>query len=129
MCVTSLINSLGTSVVQIKSLNSSVNRTACCLLSIGEAGFFNYTVLVNNSVLFFKSSKHVCCKYLQATAQNCSFVYFLAPSPPTIKTKMIRSCENAALVCWDSRDINPVDSYVVELSKLSEEENGDNITE
>uniref|UniRef100_A0A663LJW8 Fibronectin type III and SPRY domain containing 2 n=1 Tax=Athene cunicularia TaxID=194338 RepID=A0A663LJW8_ATHCN len=40
-----------------------------------------------------------------------------APSPPTIKSKKIRSCENAALVCWESRDINPVDSYMVELSK------------
>uniref|UniRef100_A0A8C7A197 Fibronectin type III and SPRY domain containing 2 n=1 Tax=Nothoprocta perdicaria TaxID=30464 RepID=A0A8C7A197_NOTPE len=52
-----------------------------------------------------------------------------APSPPTIKTKKIRSCENAALVCWESRDINPVDSYTVELSKLTDEENGDIITE
>ncbi|NWU92124.1 FSD2 protein, partial [Upupa epops] len=56
-------------------------------------------------------------------------VYVTAPSPPTIKTKMMRSCENAAMVCWESSDINPVDSYVVELSKLTDEENGDNITE
>ncbi|RLW03649.1 hypothetical protein DV515_00006375 [Chloebia gouldiae] len=52
-----------------------------------------------------------------------------APSPPTIKNKKIRSCENAALVCWESRDINPVDSYTVELSKLTDEENDDIITE
>uniref|UniRef100_A0A8B9S4A4 Fibronectin type III and SPRY domain containing 2 n=1 Tax=Apteryx owenii TaxID=8824 RepID=A0A8B9S4A4_APTOW len=56
-------------------------------------------------------------------------VYVTAPSPPAIKTKKIRSCENAALVCWESRDINPVDSYMVELSKLTDEENGDIITE
>ncbi|KFQ78450.1 Fibronectin type III and SPRY domain-containing protein 2, partial [Phaethon lepturus] len=56
-------------------------------------------------------------------------VYVTAPSPPTIKSKKIRSCENAALVCWESRDINPVDSYMVELSKLTDEENGDIITE
>uniref|UniRef100_A0A8C8ATT6 Fibronectin type III and SPRY domain containing 2 n=1 Tax=Otus sunia TaxID=257818 RepID=A0A8C8ATT6_9STRI len=56
-------------------------------------------------------------------------VYVTAPSPPTIKSKKIRSCENAALVCWESRDINPVDSYMVELSKLTDEENGNNITE
>ncbi|XP_049668512.1 fibronectin type III and SPRY domain-containing protein 2 [Accipiter gentilis] len=56
-------------------------------------------------------------------------VYVTAPSPPTIKNKKIRSCENAALVCWESRDINPVDSYTVELSKLTDEENGDTITE
>ncbi|NWX22897.1 FSD2 protein, partial [Aegotheles bennettii] len=42
-------------------------------------------------------------------------VYVTAPSPPTIKSKKIRSCENAALVCWESRDVNPVDSYTVEL--------------
>lgn len=60
---------------------------------------------------------------------NCSFAYFLAPSPPIIKSKKIRSCENAALVCWESRDINPVDSYMVELSKLTDEENDDTITE
>ncbi|KAM6125611.1 LOW QUALITY PROTEIN: fibronectin type III and SPRY domain-containing protein 2 [Phoenicopterus ruber ruber] len=56
-------------------------------------------------------------------------VYVTAPSPPTIKSKKIRSCENAALVCWESRDVNPVDSYMVELSKLTDEENGDIITE
>ncbi|NXK91520.1 FSD2 protein, partial [Formicarius rufipectus] len=42
-------------------------------------------------------------------------VYVTAPSPPIIKTKKIQSCENAALVCWESGDINPVDSYTVEL--------------
>uniref|UniRef100_A0A672UU84 Fibronectin type III and SPRY domain containing 2 n=1 Tax=Strigops habroptila TaxID=2489341 RepID=A0A672UU84_STRHB len=52
-----------------------------------------------------------------------------APSPPIIKSKKIRSCENAALVCWESGDINPVDSYTVELSKLTDEGNGDIITE
>ncbi|XP_009992776.1 PREDICTED: fibronectin type III and SPRY domain-containing protein 2 [Chaetura pelagica] len=56
-------------------------------------------------------------------------VYVTAPSPPTIKNKKIQSCENAALVCWESGDINPVDSYTVELSKLTDEENGDIITE
>ncbi|KFP81945.1 Fibronectin type III and SPRY domain-containing protein 2, partial [Apaloderma vittatum] len=56
-------------------------------------------------------------------------VYVTAPSPPIIKTKKILSCENAALVCWESGDINPVDSYMVELSKLTDEENGDTVTE
>uniref|UniRef100_A0A8C5J593 Fibronectin type III and SPRY domain containing 2 n=1 Tax=Junco hyemalis TaxID=40217 RepID=A0A8C5J593_JUNHY len=65
----------------------------------------------------------------QPVTQNCSFFYFLAPSPPIIKNKKIQSCENAALVCWESRDINPVDSYTVELSKLTDEENDDIITE
>ncbi|XP_009895579.2 fibronectin type III and SPRY domain-containing protein 2 [Dryobates pubescens] len=56
-------------------------------------------------------------------------VYVTAPSPPTIKTGKIRSCENAALVCWESKDLNPVDSYTVELSKVTDEEDSNNITE
>uniref|UniRef100_A0A8C8VQI1 Fibronectin type III and SPRY domain containing 2 n=1 Tax=Pelusios castaneus TaxID=367368 RepID=A0A8C8VQI1_9SAUR len=52
-----------------------------------------------------------------------------APSPPIVKRKESRSCENAALVCWESGNMNPVDSYTVELSKLTNEENGDIITE
>ncbi|XP_055479441.1 fibronectin type III and SPRY domain-containing protein 2 isoform X2 [Psammomys obesus] len=38
-----------------------------------------------------------------------------APSPPTIKREAIRSCEEAALICWESGNLNPVDSYTVEL--------------
>ncbi|XP_017660445.1 PREDICTED: fibronectin type III and SPRY domain-containing protein 2 [Lepidothrix coronata] len=56
-------------------------------------------------------------------------VYVTAPSPPIIKSKKIRSCENAALVCWESGDINPVDSYTVELYKLTDEPNDDTVTE
>uniref|UniRef100_A0A8C4WFA9 Fibronectin type III and SPRY domain containing 2 n=1 Tax=Gopherus evgoodei TaxID=1825980 RepID=A0A8C4WFA9_9SAUR len=52
-----------------------------------------------------------------------------APSPPIIKRKESRSCENAALVCWESGNMNPVDSYTVELSKLTNGENGDIITD
>uniref|UniRef100_A0A4X1UMY4 Fibronectin type III and SPRY domain containing 2 n=1 Tax=Sus scrofa TaxID=9823 RepID=A0A4X1UMY4_PIG len=40
-----------------------------------------------------------------------------APSPPTIKSREIRSCEEAALICWESGNLNPVDSYTVELSQ------------
>ncbi|NXF02207.1 FSD2 protein, partial [Smithornis capensis] len=56
-------------------------------------------------------------------------VYVTAPSPPIIKTKKVQSCENAALVCWESGNINPVDSYTVELYKLTDGENDDIITE
>ncbi|KAF6273150.1 fibronectin type III and SPRY domain containing 2 [Rhinolophus ferrumequinum] len=42
-------------------------------------------------------------------------VYMTAPSPPIIKSKEIRSCEDAALICWESGNLNPVDSYTVEL--------------
>ncbi|XP_048224848.1 fibronectin type III and SPRY domain-containing protein 2 [Perognathus longimembris pacificus] len=41
--------------------------------------------------------------------------YMTAPSPPVIKCKEIRSCEEAALISWESGNLNPVDSYTVEL--------------
>lgn len=41
----------------------------------------------------------------------------LAPSPPVIKSKEVRSCEEAALICWESGNLNPVDSYTVELTQ------------
>ncbi|XP_012785140.2 fibronectin type III and SPRY domain-containing protein 2 [Ochotona princeps] len=44
-------------------------------------------------------------------------VYVTAPSPPIIKVKEIRSCEEAALICWESGSLNPVDSYTVELTQ------------
>lgn len=51
--VTALFNPLGIFKVQMKSLNISVNHSTWFLLSIGEVGFFNYIVLVNNIFLFF----------------------------------------------------------------------------
>uniref|UniRef100_A0AC11C9E2 Fibronectin type III and SPRY domain containing 2 n=1 Tax=Ovis aries TaxID=9940 RepID=A0AC11C9E2_SHEEP len=40
-----------------------------------------------------------------------------APCPPIIKSKEIRSCEEAALISWESGNLNPVDSYTVELTQ------------
>ncbi|XP_065728043.1 fibronectin type III and SPRY domain-containing protein 2 isoform X2 [Phocoena phocoena] len=40
-----------------------------------------------------------------------------APCPPIMKSKEIRSCEEAALICWESGNLNPVDSYTVELTQ------------
>lgn len=34
-----------------------------------------------------------------------------------MKSKEIRSCEEAALICWESGNLNPVDSYTVELTQ------------
>uniref|UniRef100_H2Q9Z3 Fibronectin type III and SPRY domain containing 2 n=2 Tax=Pan troglodytes TaxID=9598 RepID=H2Q9Z3_PANTR len=45
-----------------------------------------------------------------------------APSPPIIKTKEIRSCEEAVLICWESGNLNPVDSYTVELTQAESPE-------
>ncbi|XP_012304681.2 fibronectin type III and SPRY domain-containing protein 2 isoform X1 [Aotus nancymaae] len=49
-------------------------------------------------------------------------VYVTAPSPPIIKTKEIRSCEEAVLICWESGNLNPVDSYTVELTQAESPE-------
>ncbi|XP_078007236.1 fibronectin type III and SPRY domain-containing protein 2 isoform X2 [Phascolarctos cinereus] len=56
-------------------------------------------------------------------------VYVTAPSPPIIKSKEILSCEHAALVRWESGNMNPVDSYTIELSKVDNEEPGNVVTE
>ncbi|XP_015276210.1 PREDICTED: fibronectin type III and SPRY domain-containing protein 2 isoform X2 [Gekko japonicus] len=56
-------------------------------------------------------------------------VYLTAPLPPVIKRKEIQSCERAALVSWESGNTNPVDSYSVELSKLTDGGDGDMTTE
>nr|XP_056721651.1 fibronectin type III and SPRY domain-containing protein 2 [Euleptes europaea] len=56
-------------------------------------------------------------------------VYLTAPLPPIIKSKAVRSCEHAALVSWESGNTDPVDSYTVELSKLTDGEDGDTVTE
>lgn len=52
------------------------------------------------------------------TAAHLSFSLRLAPSPPVIKSKEVRSCEEAALICWESGNLNPVDSYTVELTQV-----------
>uniref|UniRef100_A0A8D0L7R6 Fibronectin type III and SPRY domain containing 2 n=1 Tax=Sphenodon punctatus TaxID=8508 RepID=A0A8D0L7R6_SPHPU len=56
-------------------------------------------------------------------------VYATAPLPPIIKSKKSRSCESSALVCWESGNTNPVDSYTVELSRVASAEDEDIITE
>ncbi|XP_036591548.1 fibronectin type III and SPRY domain-containing protein 2 [Trichosurus vulpecula] len=56
-------------------------------------------------------------------------VYVTAPSPPIIKSKDILSCEHAALVRWESGNMNPVDSYTIELSKVDSEEPANVVTE
>ncbi|KAM8972279.1 fibronectin type III and SPRY domain-containing protein 2 [Pelodytes ibericus] len=58
-----------------------------------------------------------------------SAVYVTAPSPPIIKNEECRSCENAALICWESGNMNPVDSYTVEIYKVTDEVNEAFLTE
>ncbi|KAM4677006.1 fibronectin type III and SPRY domain-containing protein 2 isoform 2-T2 [Discoglossus pictus] len=64
----------------------------------------------------------------ESPASECS-VYVTAPSPPIIKSQECRSCENAALICWESGNSNPVDSYTVELYKVTNEPCEDCVTE
>ncbi|KAM6425811.1 fibronectin type III and SPRY domain-containing protein 2 [Liasis olivaceus] len=56
-------------------------------------------------------------------------VYMTAPLPPVIEEKAIQSCEHSALVRWDCDDTNPVDSYTIELSKLTGGDGGEILTE
>ncbi|XP_053320390.1 fibronectin type III and SPRY domain-containing protein 2 [Spea bombifrons] len=58
-----------------------------------------------------------------------SAVYVTVPSPPIIKREDCRSCDNAALICWQSGNINPVDSYTVEIYKVTNEVNEAFLTE
>ncbi|XP_028358007.1 fibronectin type III and SPRY domain-containing protein 2 [Phyllostomus discolor] len=44
-------------------------------------------------------------------------VYMTAPAPPVIKSSEVRSCEEAALIRWESGNLGPVDSYTVELTQ------------
>uniref|UniRef100_A0A6I8N777 Fibronectin type III and SPRY domain containing 2 n=1 Tax=Ornithorhynchus anatinus TaxID=9258 RepID=A0A6I8N777_ORNAN len=45
-----------------------------------------------------------------------SAVYVTAPSPPIVKSQEICSCEHAALLRWESGNLNPVDSYTIEFA-------------
>ncbi|XP_075064022.1 fibronectin type III and SPRY domain-containing protein 2 [Mixophyes fleayi] len=58
-----------------------------------------------------------------------SAVYVTAPAPPIIKTRECLSCENAALICWESGNINPVDSYTVEIYNVTNEVKESSISE
>ncbi|XP_018432185.1 PREDICTED: fibronectin type III and SPRY domain-containing protein 2 [Nanorana parkeri] len=56
-------------------------------------------------------------------------VYVTAPAPPIIKRQKYLSCENAAFICWESGNINPVESYAVEIQKSTNEKEDNSISE
>ncbi|XP_056428155.1 fibronectin type III and SPRY domain-containing protein 2 [Hyla sarda] len=58
-----------------------------------------------------------------------SAVYVTAPAPPIVKTRDCLSCENAVLVCWESGNINPVESYNVEIFRVTTETQDNLVTE
>ncbi|GAA6218853.1 fibronectin type III and SPRY domain-containing protein 2 isoform X1 [Lates japonicus] len=56
-------------------------------------------------------------------------LYMTVPSPPVIKQRECTSCSEAALICWESGNTNPVDSYTVELSEMSTDGTESGVTE
>ncbi|XP_038169999.1 fibronectin type III and SPRY domain-containing protein 2 isoform X1 [Arvicola amphibius] len=79
----------------------TVKETYCSVTNLEPNTQYEFWVVAQNRTGPSPSSEHA--------------VYMTAPSPPTIKREMIRSCEEAALICWESGNLNPVDSYTVEL--------------
>ncbi|XP_031243044.1 fibronectin type III and SPRY domain-containing protein 2 isoform X3 [Mastomys coucha] len=79
----------------------TVKETYCSVTNLEPNTQYEFWVIAQNRTGPSPSSEHA--------------VYMTAPSPPSIKTEAIRSCEEAALICWESGNLNPVDSYTVEL--------------
>lgn len=79
----------------------TVKETYCSVTNLEPNTQYEFWVVAQNRTGPSPSSEHA--------------VYMTAPSPPTIKSEAIRSCEEAALICWESGNLNPVDSYTVEL--------------
>ncbi|XP_005357723.1 fibronectin type III and SPRY domain-containing protein 2 isoform X2 [Microtus ochrogaster] len=79
----------------------TVKETYCSVANLEPNTQYEFWVVAQNRTGPSPSSEHA--------------VYMTAPSPPTIKSEAIRSCEEAALICWESGNLNPVDSYTVEL--------------
>nr|XP_045002317.1 fibronectin type III and SPRY domain-containing protein 2 isoform X2 [Jaculus jaculus] len=81
----------------------TVKETYCSVRNLEPNTQYEFWVIAQNRTGPSPSSEHA--------------VYMTAPSPPIIKRKAIRSCEDAALICWESGNLNPVDSYTVELTQ------------
>ncbi|EGW10170.1 Fibronectin type III and SPRY domain-containing protein 2 [Cricetulus griseus] len=79
----------------------TVKETYCSVTNLEPNTQYEFWVIAQNRTGPSPSSEHA--------------VYMTAPSPPTIISEATRSCEEAALICWESGNLNPVDSYTVEL--------------
>ncbi|XP_021120538.1 fibronectin type III and SPRY domain-containing protein 2 isoform X2 [Heterocephalus glaber] len=82
----------------------TVKETYCSVTNLEPNTQYEFWVIAKNRAGPSPSSEHA--------------VYMTAPSPPVIKTEAIRSCEEAVLICWESGNLNPVDSYTVELTQV-----------
>nr|XP_036856423.1 fibronectin type III and SPRY domain-containing protein 2 [Manis javanica]XP_036856424.1 fibronectin type III and SPRY domain-containing protein 2 [Manis javanica] len=81
----------------------TVKETYCTVTNLMPNTQYEFWVTAQNRAGTSPASEHA--------------VYTTAPSPPIIKSKEIRSCEEAVLICWASGNLNPVDSYTVELTQ------------
>nr|H0UZ81.2 RecName: Full=Fibronectin type III and SPRY domain-containing protein 2 [Cavia porcellus] len=84
----------------------TVKESYCSVTNLEPNTQYEFWVIAQNRAGPSPSSEHA--------------MYMTAPSPPIIKTEAIRSCEEAALICWESGNLNPVDSYTVELTQVEE---------
>ncbi|XP_007943304.1 fibronectin type III and SPRY domain-containing protein 2 [Orycteropus afer afer] len=92
----------------------TVKETYCSVTNLAPNTQYEFWVTAQNRTGTSLASEHA--------------VYMTAPSPPIIKIREIRSCEEAALICWESGNLNPVDSYTVELTQAEVPE-GSGVTE
>ncbi|XP_057575960.1 fibronectin type III and SPRY domain-containing protein 2 isoform X3 [Hippopotamus amphibius kiboko] len=81
----------------------TIKETYCSVTNLVPNTQYEFWVTAQNRAGFSPASERA--------------VYMTAPCPPIIKSKEIRSCEEAALICWESGNLNPVDSYTVELTQ------------
>ncbi|XP_003784649.1 fibronectin type III and SPRY domain-containing protein 2 isoform X1 [Otolemur garnettii] len=86
----------------------TIKETYCSVMKLVPNTQYEFWVTAHNRAGSSPPSEHA--------------VYMTAPSPPIIKTKEIRSCEEAALICWESGNLNPVDSYTMELTQAERPE-------
>ncbi|XP_053452178.1 fibronectin type III and SPRY domain-containing protein 2 isoform X2 [Nycticebus coucang] len=86
----------------------TIKETYCSVMKLVPNTQYEFWVTAHNRAGSSPPSEHA--------------VYTTAPSPPIIKTKEIRSCEEAALICWESGNLNPVDSYTMELTQAERPE-------
>uniref|UniRef100_A0A8C2VIS5 Fibronectin type III and SPRY domain containing 2 n=1 Tax=Chinchilla lanigera TaxID=34839 RepID=A0A8C2VIS5_CHILA len=81
----------------------TVKETYCSVTNLEPNTQYEFWVIAQNRTGSSPSSERA--------------VYMTAPSAPIIKIEEIRSCEEAVLICWESGNLNPVDSYTVELTQ------------
>ncbi|XP_012369694.1 fibronectin type III and SPRY domain-containing protein 2 isoform X1 [Octodon degus] len=84
-------------------LTVTVKETYCSVMNLEPNTQYEFWVIAQNRAGPSPSSERA--------------VYMTAPSAPIIKMEAIRSCEEAVLICWESGNLNPVDSYTVELTQ------------